>query len=275
MNKRVFAIALFVSLGLASSLIAQTVSSRPADSVRAGSSAQAASAPSPRLEAHAARALLSKRIENVDWVDAPFEDVIEWLKTEGEGRVNVVPRWGQLNVESVDTDTPLTLQLNNTTVANVLTEALESISPDGELAFHAVGNNLRISTKADFDRKMYVRVYNVTDILFMIEDHGETAPVIDLQQTRSGAGGGGGGQSVFAGGSGGNQQGRAGEQAEQEFQDRLDDLSEKLQQIIAPESWDTGQVGGRGKIVTINRALVVYNTIEVHEQIAGFFAFGE
>jgi hypothetical protein len=60
-------------------------------------------------------------------------------------------------------------------------------------------------------------------------------------------------------------------------------LRELIEQTIAPESWDltgsdspqTAGGGGTGRIRVFNTSLVVRNTIEVHEMIAGAFRFGE
>jgi hypothetical protein len=82
-------------------------------------------------------------------------------------------------------------------------------------------------------------------------------------------------------GAGGQSQQVSGEQAEQELEERLTKLRELIEQVIAPETWDlTGSQsqsqstgGGRGRIRVLNRCLVITNTIEVHEQIAGRFDF--
>lgn len=231
---------------------------------------------SGRESSQAALRLLRTPVDKVEWLDSPMEEVVDWLRDKGEGRVNVIPRWGQLNVEGVDRDTLVTLQINNTTVAQVLNEVLEHISPDGEVRYQAMGNTLRISTKADFDRKMFLKVYDVTDILFIVPNFGRTAPNIDLQRTNTGGGGGGGGggQSVFQGGSGGSQE-ESGQQTEQEFEKKLQDLRKIIEETVEPNSWDTATTGGRGRIRVFNRSLIVYNTIEVHEKIAGRFFLGE
>jgi hypothetical protein len=229
--------------------------------------------------ASAAYDLLRKPIDRVEWDEAPFEDVIDWLKDMGGDNVNIIPRWGQLANESVDRDSPITLQLVNTTVAEVLNEVLEQLSEDGQLRYHGIGNKLKISARSDFDRKLYRRVYDVTDILFRVPNLGQGAPEIDLQQTTGGgAGGGGGGQSIFSGGGGGGSQEEAGEQAEQNLLETLENLRELIEQTIEPETWTSEEqrdTGGRGRIRIFNRSLVVYNTIEVHEMIAGRFELGD
>jgi len=224
-----------------------------------------------------AAALLNMHVESVDWVETTFEEVIDWLRDLSEDRVNVIPRWSALSAESVAQESLITLKLKNVTVAEVLSEVLSQLSEDDTLGYHAARNNLRISTKQHFDRKLYVRIYDVTDILFRVYDFGEEAPQIDLQQTRGGGqGGGGGGQSIFSGGSsGGGSSSQGGEQAEQEVEEQLNKMKALIEATIAPASWAIANTGGQGNIAIFNRSLVIYSTIDVHEQIAGWFAYDQ
>lgn len=243
--------------------------------------------PAPPVSSNPAAELLFKRVDSIDWTDRTFEDVIRWLRDESNGRVNVVFRETQLGVEGVTRDSLVTLQLNNTTVADVLNETLEQLSETGEARYRAIGNKLTISTRADFERAMHTRVYDVTDILFRVPNFGQNAPEIDLQQAgRSGGSGGGGrGQGVFSGAGGQEDDEESGQQAEQETEQRMNTLRQLIEQTIAPETWDlTGSPsaqssttggGGRGRIRVFNRSLIVTNTVEVHEMIGGLFAFGE
>ena len=237
------------------------------------------------LSEDATEVMLMKRVESVEWVDVTFEEVLDWLRDQGEDRVNIVPKWNHLGVEGISRDSLMTLQLNNTTVADVLNEALDQLSDTGELRYRGIRNKLTLSTRADFERRLHTRVYDCTDILFQVPNFGEDAPLIDLQQAgQAGGGGGSGGQSVFQG-AGGQTQQVSGEQFEQELEERLTKLRELIEQSIAPESWDLsgggqrggqaqGAGGGRGRIRIFRRSLVVTNTIEIHEQIAGRFEFG-
>ena len=237
----------------------------------------------------AAADLLRRRVNSVDWTDATFEEVLDWLRDQGEGRVNLVAKWGPLGIESVNRDTLVNLKLNSTTVADVLNEVLDQISEDGQIQYRGIGNKLSISTKQDFERKMYVRVYDATDMLFEVPNFGQNAPLIDLQnagRSSGGGGGGGGGQSVFqgSGGSGGSERGQTSEQEEQRNRLKLTEIRQVIEQTIAPETWDlTGSQGagagntggGRGRIRVLNTSLIVLNTIEVQEMIAGEFSLGE
>ena len=247
------------------------------------------SAFSQPLSANAVADVLSERVDSVDWVDRTFEEVIQWVRERGDARINIVPRWNHLGVEGISRDSLVTLQLNSTNVADVLNEALMQLSDSDEVRYRGLRNKLTISTRADFERKLHTKVYDVTDILFQVPDFGQGAPLIDLKRAAaSGGGGGGGGQTVFGGGGGqGQEQIVGGEQAEQELEERLTKLRQLIEQSIEPQSWDLsgtpGQTGGgaagtggggRGRIRIFNRSLVVTNTIEIHEQIAGFFSMG-
>lgn len=231
--------------------------------------------------------LLTKPIESVDWMEKTLEEIVEWLEDESEGGVNVIPRWVALGAEGVNNESIVTLKLKDTTVAEIMGEVLEELSEDGQVTYHAVGNILRISTTGDFDRKLYLRVYDVTDILFRVPNFGEDAPLIDLSQTvSSGAGGGGGGgQSVFQGSSSSSGREDAGEQADQKLREELGLLMATIASVIEPQSWgkiqgttgrgSTSTGTGPGRMSIFNRSLIVYNTIEVHEQISGRFSFGK
>lgn len=271
MTRRILIAALVAVLAYSVSVSAQTASSGVAVFERLpGSGSQAALSAMSTVQ-DPAIAVLYKRVESVEWIDTPFEEVVDWIREESGGAVNVVPRWSAMGVEGVDRDTLVTLQLSNTTVAQVLNEALDALSEDGELRYRAVGNTLKISTRADFERKLYLRVYDATDILLRVPDFGRGAPVIDLQNTRGG-GQGGGGQSVFSGSGGGQDEQTGGEQAEQELMERLEELSTMIREVIAPETWNEN--GGRGRIQVFNRSLIILASIEVHEAIAGPFSYG-
>ena len=59
---------------------------------------------------------------------------------------------------------------------------------------------------------------------------------------------------------------------DEELNQRLEEIRTLIEDSIEPDSWDA--VGGRGTIRYFNRTLVVRNSVEVHEQIAGYFALG-
>ncbi len=230
--------------------------------------------------AHSAAAdLLHKNVDEVNWEENTFEEVLGWLNDQAEGSVNVIPKWTQLRNAGVNEDSLVTLKLRDVTVAIVLNEVLDQISQGDPPSYRAIGNVLRLSTKSDFAAKMEVRVYEIMDLAFRIPDMGRNAPTVDLQSaSRSGGQGGGGGQSVFANASSSSSEDL--EDEEQELEERLDDLIALIKAVVEPSSWDIGAGGtgggGPGHIEYLNsRVLVVRNSIEVHEKLAGYFTYGK
>jgi hypothetical protein len=263
-------------IGLVSALIGGSVLGQNPIAEFGGVDPSRGSAAEMRSAANSAVNTLQRRVESVEWEEVPFEDVLEWLRDLGQDQVNIIVRWGPLGVENVSQESLVSLKLYNTRVADVLNEVFDYLSEDGQIQFQAYGNMLRISTRQDFGRKLYTRVYDTTDLLFRVPNFGQSAPQIDLQQVggQGGGGGGGGGQSVFSGGQGGGQdQEESGEQAEQRLEQELTKLKEAIEQIVAPETWDVN--GGKGRIRVVKNSLVVVNTIEIHEQIAGEFSFSD
>jgi len=215
-----------------------------------------------------------KRVELVDWAETPLEEVIAWVQQQGP--VNVVVQWRALESEGIDAASPVTLRLRNTTVGKVLAEVLEQVSETDSLMFRGIGSTIRVSTKADFNRKLYVRVYDVSDILLRIPDFND-APKVDVTESSGGGGAGGGGGGGGGGASGGDSifgdddDDDSGDQNEEDYTQRMDDLIYLIEQTVEPESWKDN--GGQGTIVAFQRMLVVRNTIEVHEKLGGPFVF--
>ncbi len=274
-NKRMFALSTCIMVGCCSIGFAQSPTSRL--NGLNGQARRAVKSP------NAARDLLAKPIDSVDWQETPFEEVVEWLRTESNDQVNIIPRWTSLENEGVDGESPITLKLRDTSVAEILIEVIDQLSDDGLVRFRAVGRNLRISTAADFSKKLERRIYQMTDLTFNVPDFGRNAPQVDLEAA-SRASGGGGGQSVFSGSSSSSTEDL--EVEDQDTEDQINDLITIIASTIEPQSWGPisglqgpaipGTGGGRGFIQAYNnRVLIVYNTIEVHEQIAGYFAYGE
>lgn len=274
MTKRLIAMTVLVGLGIPAAAFAQS-----SGVARFNPGAQFRTRERKPLAAD----LLLKDVESVDWEDTTFEEVLDWFRAESEDRINIIPRWSALAVEGIDNDSLITLKLNDTNVAEVLNEVLDQLSPAGALGYRAKGNAIRLSTKTDFGRKLEIRTYSILDLVFDVPDFGRSFPAVDLQAaSRSGGGGGGGGQSIFGGAT---SQSDELEVEEQEIQERVSELIAIIATTVNPDSWGPIESSGRGAQIggagpgTIrafnNRTLVVYNTIEVHEKIAGYFASGQ
>lgn len=219
-----------------------------------------------------ARNLLLKRVEEVDWPEITFEDIIQWLRQQGEDEVNVIPSYTKLQVKGVEPDSLVTLKMRDVMIADVLNEVLDQLSDDDVLRIRAYKNTIKITTRGDVERKLVTMVYRIEDLLFRIPDMGRSAPTVDLDAaSRQGGqgGGGGGGQSIF-GGAGGGSSSEDLEEEENEIEERADELITMIRTHIEPTSWIEG--GGPGAIGRFGeKTLVVTNTIEVHEKLAGFF----
>ena len=111
-----------------------------------------------RVLSHEVRALLLRKVEQVSWDETPLGEVLDWLRAQStqHGKVNVVLRSRALAAEGIDRDSPVTLELEDVTVAEVLREVLSQLSGSDPLSYVSKGNVLRISTKSDFRRKQAV-----------------------------------------------------------------------------------------------------------------------
>ena len=220
------------------------------------------------------KSVLNKRIEEIDWDETPLEAVFDWVAEQGEANVVVV--WRALEAEGVDRDTPINLRLKNTTVGKLLSEALIQISEGDGLRYHASGNTIKVSTRRDFNRKLYVRVYDASDLIFKIPDF--QGPSVDLAGQSSGGGGGGGGGGSGGGtlpnfgddppfdGQGGNDDDN---NNDQDTDEEMEKLVEMIRNTIAPDEWSEN--GGKNTIRYWKKNIIVRASIEVHEQIGGPF----
>jgi len=224
------------------------------------------------------RALLLNRVDEVRWDETPLGDVVEWLAAQSteHGQVSVVVRWRALNIESLDRDAPVTLTMRGVTVKDVLDEVLDQLSDLDPLTYVGKDNVLKISTKSDFDRKLYNRVYDISDILVKVKSF-TGSPQIDLQQQQQSSGGGGSSgqaqvQSIFSGQGGGGEDDDD-EDGDEEDKERAEEVITFIQAVIEPLSWDEN--GGLGSMAVLNKQLSVRNTLSVHEQLGGPFDFDE
>lgn len=266
--KRVYVVALLALAMLTVPAFAQSTA-REAREERT-TAEDLAGARKTRNKNTAAKVLRQRVEEGVDWEEQPLSDVLDWLRDQGD--INVVAVWRAL---PVDEDSPVDLVLNDATVAEILNEVVAQLDEEGNVMYRAREGTIRISHRDDFNRKLEVRVYDVTDLLQQVPNYAESAPQIDMQAaaqaSQSGGGGGGGGRGVFTntGQNIGRQQGQA---QQQEQTRRSTSLADIIRQTIEPDTWF--DVGGNGRITVYDTALIVRASAEVHEAIAGFFVEG-
>ncbi len=217
-----------------------------------------------------ARRVLAMPVKHVALNDVPFEDVVSWLKSHGSEAeaLNVVVKWRRLDLEGVDRDTPVEIDLRQTTVERVLVEVLDQLSDLDPITFEAEENIIKISTASDFASRMATRIYNVDDLLARIRHFGG-APQIDIAQPPAGGGGGGGGggavENLFAGGRGGG--GDDNQPTDRDDAEMVAAIVNVIQRTVEPDSWEVA--GGLGRIDVFNGHLVVRNNRRVHNALAG------
>lgn len=223
-----------------------------------------------RAAGNAVLTALAKPVDSVNFEDSTFEEFIDWLRDQGQ--INVVPQWRALEQVGIGPDVLLTVRLENTNVREVLDTALTELSTLDAVKFQGVGNTLRISTELDFNRKLHVRVYDVTDLLVSIPDY-DAAIQIDLATLAQGQQGGAGSvpQAIRQGQGQGGQGTRFTENQEQAGQatPEMTQLIQVIEDTVEPTTWQT--YGGQGVIRSFNKVIVVRNTVDVHEMIAGRF----
>lgn len=224
--------------------------------------------------AASARQVLKLRVDEVTFDDVTFQSVLDWVHDQARERgmeINIVAVWRALEPVGVDPDASVTLSMTSTTVGDVLAEALKVLNENGEVKYQARSNILRISSKVDFEKELVLRVYDVSDIIVRIPQN--TGPEIDIQQAQQSSGGGGGGgqsQPIFTDSGQGGDEDASGDQATREQLDRLREIKEIIEVTIEPSHWqDTA--GGPGTIRPFNRSLIITASIEVQEQIGGWF----
>ncbi|MBU0637733.1 MAG: hypothetical protein KKB50_02625 [Planctomycetes bacterium] len=199
--------------------------------------------------------VLAARVAEVSFLDAPFGQVVEWLAHLSG--LNVWVRWQVLAAAGVEPDKPISFSTRNLRLGQLIAMVLtEAGGPGVELGFTASGAQIVISTRADLDRDMPVRVYDVADLLAGAARF-EDAPRIDPAQLLQQLGSSGGGSAV------------------QQVQDgewpgptRIDDLIAVIQTTIEPDSWVEN--GGRGSISAWRDKIIVRNTHRVHRLLGGF-----
>ena len=192
-------------------------------------------------------------VEDAEIVDLTFEEFCEWL-----GRAtgaNVVVRWKVLEREGVERDDPVALKEENIRVRRLLVRVFEQVAeglPAVELAAKAEGNTLIISTRKNLSAKRITRVYDVQNLLVSVP-----------QFTGSAIG------DLGLGEDGGFRLRKP--RFKEDKSKQIDPIARRLIDLITthvqPSSWKAN--GGKGSIRYYKGRLIVYNSLEVHQQLGG------
>lgn len=203
--------------------------------------------------------LLNERINAVSLQEAPLDQTLEWLG--GFTPLNVVVRWPVLEDLGVEQDTPITIEIHNLRLSQVLWLILrEAGGTDVRLAYRVDPDLVIISSADDLDRDMLVRVYDVSDLLLRIPRVADRMQIDITQPGESGSG-----SAVSR---------RSDTEPESEHSgarghhDKVERLIELITETIEPDSWVRN--GGRGTIRAWGSLLVVRSSIPVHQALGGY-----
>jgi len=208
--------------------------------------------------------LLNERIEEIAVQEVPLDRVLEWISDFTS--LNVVVRWQVLEDVGIERDQPITIQVHNLRLSQVLWLILcEAGGPDVRLAYRVDPGLLIISSEEDLERDMLVRVYDVSDLLLQIPRF-PGAPQIDLAQAHAS-----GDRSAFARPGGGGREGE--DRGGRARQDDIERLIELITEVVEPDSWVRN--GGRGTIDGWGNLLVVRSSIRVQQALGGYVEEGD
>lgn len=191
-------------------------------------------------------------VRDVRFEEEAFEDFTDWLQRTT--KANVMVKWKVLEQAGVRRDQPVTLDEPRVRLDQLLRLVFAQVTKDRpglELAAHADGNTLIITTRADLNSRMIVKAYEVQDLLFVVPDF---------------AAGGPGGPGVAGGIN------RRGGGREREPADPTKQLIDTITQTIEPATWKVN--GGKGTIVFFKGQLVIRNNLEVHQRLTELLATG-
>ncbi len=204
---------------------------------------------------------LSQRIPEVDFEKAGLDQVLDWIASLTP--MNIVVRWQILEDAGVERDKPITMQVRNLRLSQVLWMIMnEAGGPDLKLAYRASGELLIISTAEDLGREMVLLVYDVSDLLVAIPRFGR--PRVDFTPP--------GGSGFGSLGRGGQPEGEEAEPDEGHEAD-IRELVDLIVATVEPDSWAAN--GGLGTIRAFHDVLVVRNSPRVHQALGGYVGENE
>lgn len=208
---------------------------------------------------------LNERIGVVSFQEAPLDQVLDWLSELTP--MNVVVRWEVLEYAGLERDKPISLDVRNLRLAQVLWLVLDAAGgPDLKLGYWASDELLLISTEEDLEREMLTRVYDVSDLLIDVQDFSD-CPHVNAAGT-SGGSSPGSSQALIAPTSSGGAPSERTPQRAQAGAPEMETLIKLVIETVEPDSWVVN--GGRGTIQAFGDLLVVRNSILVHQALGGY-----
>lgn len=257
---------LAAALVLAIAALGTVGQAAPAETPPAAPPATSAPAPGPR----AINEALATPLPLVEFHETPFSEALNTLSQQLG--TTIVARWQVLRDVGIDGATPISLNLRNLSLDQVLWILLNQLhTSDTPLAYVASRDFIVVSTAADLGQQMITRVYDVSELIARpnLSFPGE-GPQPGDSATRAGR------EVGFGDAVGGRRwarsYGRSTARAAYggmiaEWQDRLPKLIAAITATIEPQSWSRN--GGRGTIEPFQYKLIVYNTLAVHQILGG------
>lgn len=232
----------------------------------------------PASAAHALR----MRLGEARFDGAPLAIVLDSIRSQAG--INMVVRWNRLGEVGVERDAPISLSVRNLRLEQLLWLVLEQAGgKDARLAFRADHDLLLITTAAEFEQEMIVRIYDVRDLtasrlrnptLVVAREHDIVASVVPtvaagavgvapvIQRFRSGV--------IFEGEDAGGDEYQDLDGSEDRARDPerfLKQLVDVVTNTIEPEAWNVN--GGPCSITAWRGQLVVRATPMIHQKIGG------
>ncbi len=231
--------------------------------------------------------ILSERIPEIRFDDTPLDQAIESLA--GLARTNIVVQWRRLEEYGIKRDTPITLNIRNLRLSQVLWLIMnQSPLSEAKLAYRADADMILLSTDDDLGQEMLVRVYDVQELLqsrlsrptFLASKQREIVETV-VPTVGAGAVGVrpvtrnyGSGVGVIGQDDGGDtrdpqDEGGGGATGEDDNtrELRLQQLVTVITNTVEPDEWTAN--GGRCSIVPWRGNLVVRATPKVHQALGG------
>lgn len=112
---------------------------------------------------------LQQRLSEFKVEGIPFAEVISMLARSSGA--NIYVKWARLEQAGVDRQTPVSVQLHNTTLAKTLDVVLDSVETNEiNLGYYVHENVITISLSESRRTDLVTRVYDMTDLMFQIPD---------------------------------------------------------------------------------------------------------
>jgi hypothetical protein len=223
------------------------------------------------------RHILDTMEPDLKFTDVPLTDALDYIRDTND--INVVVDWKSLEAVNIDRNATVNVHLHNVTLRKALNVILNEAGAGNVLTFYVQDNVLNITTQAKADTVMYLKVYDVQDLLisipqFQLSDVTQVASGLSTGGSGTSVGGssagGGGGQSLGNSSSGGSSftGGNTGNSTNSQTPQQMgDDLVKLITDNVRPEIWKTN--GGTANISFYNGMLVVNAPLSVQEAIGG------